>query len=61
MNFLPDYKSGSSSQHFEEVVVLFQKGEEITQFEGIGINGGYVNNVGIERGDVNNVRKEEVG
>jgi hypothetical protein len=34
MNFPPDYKSGSSSQHFEKVIVLCQKGDEITQFDG---------------------------
>ncbi len=34
MNFLLDYKSGSSSQHFEKVIVLCQKGDEITQFDG---------------------------
>jgi hypothetical protein len=33
MNFLPDYKSGSSSQHYEKVIALCQKGDEITQYD----------------------------
>jgi hypothetical protein len=37
MNFLLDYKSGSSSQHFDKVIVLCQKGDEITQFDGSGL------------------------
>jgi hypothetical protein len=36
MTFLLDYKSGSFSQHFEKVIVLCQKGDEITQFDGTG-------------------------
>jgi hypothetical protein len=35
MNFLPDSKRGSPSKHFEKVIVLCQKGDGISQFDGI--------------------------
>jgi hypothetical protein len=34
MNFQLDLKSWSPSQHFEKIIVLCQKGDKISQFDG---------------------------
>jgi hypothetical protein len=37
MNFLPEKKYGVHSHNFVEKNVLFEKGDEITRFDGINV------------------------